>query len=148
MPYCKARILKIRLYIQTCFRTLHSPLYQKEFQKKSLSPLIYSVRIPVFNSNKDSTVRHHILILRNKLDNYYRNEGKKINSDWLSLKDIMRFNHTFKIEHPKILDRIISSLKRWEVVVIVILLFINLFVIFRQNQCKLSLIRSSNTVFC
>jgi hypothetical protein len=29
-----------------------------------------------FNSNKDSTVRYHIHMLRKKLDNYYKNEGK------------------------------------------------------------------------
>ena len=31
---------------------------------------------PAFNSNKDSTVRYHMHMLRKKLDDYYRNEGK------------------------------------------------------------------------
>jgi hypothetical protein len=31
---------------------------------------------PSYNSNKDSTVRYHVHILRNKLESYYRQEGK------------------------------------------------------------------------
>jgi hypothetical protein len=31
---------------------------------------------PAFNSNKDSTVRYHMHMLRKKLDDYYKNEGK------------------------------------------------------------------------
>jgi len=115
MPYCKARILKIRLYIQTCFRTLHSPLYQKEFQKEITIAIDIFGKDSGFNSNKDSTVRHHILILRNKLDNYYRNEGKEDKFRLVIPKGHYEIQIIpSKIEHPKILDRIISSLKRWK----------------------------------
>ncbi|MGD0337151.1 MAG: hypothetical protein ABSB78_00015 [Bacteroidota bacterium] len=86
-----------------------------------------------FNSNKDSTVRHHILVLRNKLDEYYLNEGKKdkfrlvIPKGHYEIQIIQAANG-----QPKIENRFFSFLKRWEVVVILLLICINLFLIFRQ----------------
>ena len=135
------------------YSNLLSYLAQSTLSKKIPKEITIAIDIfgkdSGFNSNKDSTVRHHILILRNKLDNYYRNEGKEDKFRLVIPKGHYEIQIIpSKIEHPKILDRIISSLKRWEVVVIVILLFINLFVIFRQTSVKLSLIHSSNTVFC
>ena len=86
-----------------------------------------------FNSNKDSTVRHHILVLRNKLDNYYKNEGKDDNFRLVIPKGHYEIEIApVKKEKSKTLKRLLVSLKRWEVAVIVILLFINLFIIFRQ----------------
>jgi hypothetical protein len=90
---------------------------------------------PGFNSNKDSTVRHHILVLRDKLDSYYKNEGKEDKFRLVIPKGHYEIQIvSAKNEHPKILNRLLSSLKRWEVAVIVILLFINLFIIFRQTN--------------
>jgi hypothetical protein len=85
-----------------------------------------------FNSNKDSTVRHHILVLRDKLDNYYKNEGKEDKFRLIIPKGHYEIQLIpSRNEKPKILNRLISSLKRWEVAVIIILLIINLFFIFR-----------------
>src|SRR4030042_2802502 len=78
---------------------VHSILESKEFRdspvyKNLLSYLVEStlsnnvpkeitIAIDVFgkdanfNANKDSTVRYHIHILRKKLDEYYRNEGRE-----------------------------------------------------------------------
>jgi hypothetical protein len=87
-----------------------------------------------FNSNKDSTVRHHILMLRNKLDSYYQNEGK----DEIFRLVIPKGHYEIQIisaknGQPKTLDRLIASLRRWEVAVILVLLLFNFFMIFHQT---------------
>jgi len=117
------------------YSNLLSYLAQSTLSKKIPKEITIAIDIfgkdSSFNSNKDSTVRHHILILRSKLDNYYKNEGKE---DTFRLV-IPKGHYEIQIipsknEHPRILNRLISSLKRWEVAVIIILLFINLFFIF------------------
>ncbi len=86
-----------------------------------------------FNSNKDATVRSHILILRNKLDGYYINEGKEDKFRLIIPKGHYEIQIVrFKINHLKILNSIVSFLKRWEIIVILILLLINFYFIFRQ----------------
>ena len=119
------------------YSNLLSYLTQATLSKKIPKEITIAIEIfgkdSSFNSNKDSTVRHHILILRNKLDSYYENEGKEdkfrlvIPKGHYEIQIIPKKN-----ERPKILTRIISSLKRWEVIVILVLLFINLFIILRQ----------------
>ncbi|MGA3287028.1 MAG: hypothetical protein ABSD46_06360 [Bacteroidota bacterium] len=121
------------------YSNLLSYLAQSTLSKKIPKEITIAIDIfgkdAGFNSNKDSTVRHHILILRNKLDSYYKNEGKEDKFRLVIPKGHYEIQIIpSKIEHPKILNRIISSLKRWEVAVIVVLLFINLFVIFRQTS--------------
>jgi hypothetical protein len=100
-----------------------------------------------FNSNKDSTVRHHILVLRNKLDNYYKNEGKEDKFRLVIPKGHYEIQVVpSKDERPKRWNRLISSLKRWEVVVILFLLVINLFIILRQNNTN-TLVSASQTPY-
>jgi hypothetical protein len=121
------------------YSNLLSYLTQSALSKKIPKEITIAIDIfgkdTTFNSNKDSTVRHHILILRSKLDNYYKNEGNKEKFRLV----IPKGHYEIQIvpstkEHPKRLNRLISSLKRWEVAVIVVLVFINLFMIFRQTN--------------
>ena len=108
------------------YSNLLSYLTQATLSKKIPKEITIAIEIfgkdSSFNSNKDSTVRHHILILRNKLDSYYENEGKEdkfrlvIPKGHYEIQIIPKKN-----ERPKILTRIISSLKRWEVIVILVL---------------------------
>ncbi|MBN1780163.1 hypothetical protein JW948_03490 [bacterium] len=57
--------------------------YLVEAAEKDCIPKEITIAIDVFgkaasfNSNKDSTVRYHIHMLRKKLESYYKNEGKK-----------------------------------------------------------------------
>lgn len=119
------------------YSNLLSYLTQSTLSKKIPKEITIAIDIfgkdSSFNSNKDSTIRHHILILRDKLDSYYKNEGKEDKFRLIIPKGHYEIQLIPSInEHPKILNRLISSLKRWEVAVIIILLFINLFFIFRQ----------------
>jgi len=119
------------------YSNLLSYLTQSTLSKKIPKEITIAIDIfgkdSSFNSNKDSTVRHHILMLRDKLDSYYKNEGKEDKFRLIIPKGHYEIQRIPSInEHPKILNRFISSLKRWEVAVIIILLFINLFFIFRQ----------------
>ena len=121
------------------YSNLLSYLAQSTVSKKIPKEITIAIEIfgkdSNFNSNKDSTVRHHILILRNKLDNYYKNEGKEDKFRLVIPKGHYEIQVVAaKNEKPKILNRLISSLNRWEVVVIVILLFINLFFLYRQTN--------------
>jgi hypothetical protein len=124
-----------------------SPLYSKllsylvESTQSKKIPKEITIAIDIFskdssfNSNKDSTVRHHILMLRDKLDNYYKNEGKEEKFRLVIPKGHYEIQTIpSKNEHPKFLNRLVSSLKRWEVAVIAILLFINLFILFRPTS--------------
>ncbi len=90
-----------------------------------------------FNTNKDSTVRYHVHILRNKLENYYKNEGKEdkirlvIPKGHYEMKFISQ-----KTQYPKLYKQVISSLKRWEIVLIIFLIFLNIYFIYRQFFLK------------
>ncbi len=86
-----------------------------------------------FNSNKDSTVRYHIHMLRKKLDDYYENESK---GDEIRLF-IPKGHYEIKFISSKIQElqksnQVISFLKRWEIVTILLLLFLNFYLIYRQ----------------
>jgi hypothetical protein len=121
------------------YSNLLSYLTQSSLSKKIPKEITIAIDIfgkdSSFNSNKDSTVRHHILVLRDKLDNYYKNEGKEDKFRLVIPKGHYEIQLiASKNEQLKILNRLILSLKRWEVIVIVILLFINLFFIFRQTN--------------
>jgi len=123
------------------YSNLLSYLTQSTLSKKIPKEITIAIDIfgkdSNFNSNKDSTVRHHILMLRDKLDSYYKNEGKEDKFRLIIPKGHYEIQLIPSInEHPKILNRLISSLKRWEVAVIIILLFINLFFIFRLPSVK------------
>jgi hypothetical protein len=91
-----------------------------------------------FNSNKDSTVRHHILVLRNKLDNYYINEGK---DDKFRLV-IPKGHYEIQIapspqQQSKNGNRFIAAVKHWEAAVIILLLFVILYLVFRPTNAPL-----------
>jgi hypothetical protein len=93
-----------------------------------------------FNSNKDSTVRHHILILRNKLDNYYKNEGKDdkfrlvIPKGHYEIQFLPAKNHHSKLTAARTL-----LLKYWQSGLIIVLSFILLYFIYlRTNGTLLS----------
>jgi hypothetical protein len=125
------------------YSKLLSYLTQSTLSKKIPKEITIAIDIfgkdSSFNSNKDSTVRHHIHVLRNKLDNYYQNEGKE---DKFKLI-IPKGHYEIQVVSSKngrlnIIDRIFSSLKRWEVAVIISLAFIILFLIFRQYSIESS----------
>ncbi|RPI05979.1 MAG: hypothetical protein EHM64_04655 [Ignavibacteriae bacterium] len=88
-----------------------------------------------FNSNKDSTVRHHILVLRNKLDNYYKNEGKDdkfrlvIPKGHYEIQFLPANNH-----HSKLTARLTVLSKYWQSGLIFILSFIILYFIYLQTN--------------
>jgi hypothetical protein len=112
----------------------HSTLSKKIPKETTIAIDIFG-KDSSFNSNKDSTVRHHILMLRDKLDNYYKNEGKEEKFRLVIPKGHYEIQLIpLRNEKPKILNRFIDSLKRWEVSVIVILISINLFLIFYQTK--------------
>ena len=88
-----------------------------------------------FNSNKDSTVRYHIHMLRKKLDGYYKNEGKR---DKIRL--VIPKGH-YEIKFVPVKDRGNRSerwftifLKRWQLVFLIILLFSNFYWILRLGR--------------
>ncbi|NQT25153.1 hypothetical protein HQ585_07355, partial [candidate division KSB1 bacterium] len=87
-----------------------------------------------FNSNKDSTVRYHVHTLRNKLEKYYKNEGKEdkvrlvIPKGHYEIKFVASNDRMFQKS-----DRVISFLKRWEIVTIILLLLINSYLIYRTT---------------
>lgn len=80
-----------------------------------------------FNSNKDSTVRYHIHVLRKKLDAYYKNEGKTdrykiiIPKGHYEIKYIASKNRLFDYT-----QKLIPIFQRKEVIVIIILLLLNI----------------------
>ena len=85
-----------------------------------------------FNSNKDSTVRYHIHMLRKKLEQYYKNEGKDdkyrivIPKGHYEIKYISSKTKTYaKYTH------LISILRKKETIIILLLLAINLFLVYR-----------------
>jgi hypothetical protein len=88
-----------------------------------------------FNSNKDSTVRHHIFALRSKLDNYYKNEGIEDKFRLVIPKGRYEIQFVFsKIQYAKLLTHIIPLLRHWKLAVIFILLIVNLYTIYYQTN--------------
>ena len=85
-----------------------------------------------FNSNKDSTVRHHIFALRNKLDTYYLNEGKEdklrlvIPKGRYEIQFISPKNH-----YSKAYNRFIPLMRHWKLASIVFLILINIYLVYR-----------------
>jgi hypothetical protein len=88
-----------------------------------------------FNSNKDSTVRHHIFALRNKLDSYYQNEGKEeklrlvIPKGRYEIQFISSKNHYSRVVHY--FDPLV---RHWKLAVFIILVLMNLFIFYRQTS--------------
>ena len=86
-----------------------------------------------FNSNKDSTVRYHVHALRNKLDRYYKNEGKNekirvvIPKGHYEIKFVTANADCFRDS-----GNTLSFLKRWEIVTILLLILMNIFLVYRQ----------------
>jgi len=101
-----------------------------------------------FNSNKDSTVRHHILVLRNKLDNYYKNEGKEDKFRLVIPKGHYEIQFVpSNTQQPKIIGRFISIGKHWELAVIVALLCVLLALLYHQSNYNLISSSSQNAYF-
>ncbi|MBN1998359.1 hypothetical protein JW935_12450 [candidate division KSB1 bacterium] len=73
-----------------------------------------------FNSYKDSTVRYHVYILRKKLENYYKNEGKGDNKRLFIPKGHYEINF-IKVKKFKPVQ-LIAFLRRWEILVNIVLL--------------------------
>ncbi|MFC1569179.1 hypothetical protein ACFL4L_02985 [bacterium] len=90
-----------------------------------------------FNSNKDSTVRYHIHILRKKLDDYYKNDGKKdkirliIPKGHYEIKFISMRNGDAQ---PSNLFNLFS--KHWKILLILIILVSNLIWILYLNGLR------------
>lgn len=90
-----------------------------------------------FNSNKDSTVRYHVHVLRNKLNKYYENEGKEdkirlmIPKGHYEIKFVSSGDQN--LQKP---NAVLSFLKRWETVLILILIVLNLILILNRNDRK------------
>ena len=88
-----------------------------------------------FNSNKDSTVRHHIFALRNKLENYYKNEGKEEKLRLIIPKG--RYEIQFvssSIHTSKLLNYLSTLIKQWKIATIITLLIINFYSIYRLTK--------------
>jgi hypothetical protein len=136
--------------VQTILRSKEfkdSPVYKnllKYLADATLSnsiPKEISIAIDVFgkdaafNSNKDSTVRYHIHMLRKKLNDYYRTEGK---SDKIKL--VIPTGHyeinfiSARTLTAKISRLSISLLKNWREIVIIVLILFVLFLLFHQTQ--------------
>jgi hypothetical protein len=120
-----------------------SPVYQKlltylvEAYLCNQIPKEVTVAIEVFgkdtsyNSNKDSSVRYHVHVLRKKLAYYYKNEGK---ADATRLvipvgHYEIQFANAEKESHSSS-NKFFSFLKQWAMVIILLLLVLNLFFIF------------------
>jgi len=100
-----------------------------------------------FNLNKDATVRYHIHILRKKLDDYYKDEGKADEIRLIIPKGHyeVQYIDTKDQKAPKY-NRIVSYLKRWEVAIILFLLLLNIYLLYRQiysNRLSLSPLTSN-----
>ena len=86
-----------------------------------------------FNSNKDSTVRYHIHILRKKLDNYYKNEGKSDKIRLIIPKGHYEVKYIYtKSQSIQKYHQIVTFVKRWEVIVISLLFLLNIYLFYRQ----------------
>ncbi len=116
-------------------------LVESTLSKKIPKEITIAIEIfgkaPDFNSNKDSTVRYHILILRNKLENYYANEGK---SDAVRLL-IPKGHYEIKfmprvIRTASLFKNAVSALKRREWIVIFLLLLVIGCLISRQSRYR------------
>ena len=100
-----------------------------------------------FNSNKDSTVRYHMHMLRKKLEEYYKDEGKSDKCRVVIPKG--HYEIKFLPSKSKKFDKyhnIITSLKRTEILLIILLLVINLLLaywIIHINQSKPALQREN-----
>lgn len=134
------------------YSNLLSYLAQSTLSKKIPKEITIAIDIfgkdASFNSNKDSTVRHHILILRNKLENYYKNEGK---NDKVRLA-VPKGHYELQIipfikEQPGLLTRYASFIKRWEIIAIIILIAINLLIMYRLTNINTSPITHQTPYF-
>jgi len=117
------------------YRNLLSYLIAATREKKTPKEVTIAIDVfakaPTFNVNKDSTVRYHMHQLRNKLDNYYQNEGK---DDRIRL-NIPKGHYEVEFVSPRVRRRkwfhIVGKVARWEVAVILLLGLTNLFFIQR-----------------
>lgn len=87
-----------------------------------------------FNSNKDSTVRHHIFALRNKLDGYYLNEGKEDKVRIVIPKGRYEIQFVSSNNHAsKFYQRVRPFIKHWQLTVIFVLILVNLYILYRES---------------
>jgi len=85
-----------------------------------------------FNSNKDSTVRYHIHTLRGKLENYYKNEGKSEKIQLVIPKGHYEIEFVSSRGPQKLLlDWLIKTFKRWEIILLTVLIIVNFSLILR-----------------
>jgi len=86
-----------------------------------------------FNSNKDSTVRYHVHMLRKKLDEYYQNEGSDDKFRIVIPKGRYEIQYeTHRFPYRAEFRKAVSFLNRWEVVIILLLLVLNLYLVYNQ----------------
>jgi len=117
------------------YRNLLSYLITATLEKKTPKEITIAIDVfgkaPSFNLNKDSTVRSHMHNLRNKLDNYYQNDGK---GDKIRL-NIPKGHYEVEFVSPKIkrqrAAQFIRRFARWEFAVILLLAASNLFFVRR-----------------
>jgi hypothetical protein len=124
------------------YSNLLSYLTQSTLSKKIPKEITIAIEVfgkdSSFNSNKDSTVRHHILVLRNKLENYYKNEGGEDKFRLVIPKGHYEIQFVpANTQHSKIFNHLIALLNHWEIAVIIILSFIILYFIYRQSNLNL-----------
>lgn len=81
-----------------------------------------------FNSNKDSTVRYHIHMLRKKLDDYYKKEGKKDKIRLVIPKGHYEIKFTSCGNGNNIgFSTLLSLIRHWKVIFIITLLVGNVY---------------------
>jgi len=86
-----------------------------------------------YNSNKDSTVRYHVHILRKKLDDYYRNEGREDKIRLVIPKghyeiEFVAFKgkYLLKTAAPALL------LQRWKTIVVFFIIALNVYLLYHR----------------
>ena len=116
-------------------------LYLLESNLSNKIPKEITVAIDVFgkdssfNSNKDSTVRYHIHMLRKKLSDYYKSEGRNDKTRLIIPKGHYEIKYTpGKIHAVPKSDIVVSSRRPWQVIVILILLALVFYFLYRQSS--------------
>jgi hypothetical protein len=127
-------------------------LYLFHHNLSKTSPKETSIAIDVFgknsdfNSNKDSTVRSHVHMLRNKLNQYYRTAGRNEKIQLVIPKGHYKVEFIGRKTRPDGFLRLAAaSLKRWETAAIVLLTLTSAFLLILQirSSRNASFFRSS-----
>jgi hypothetical protein len=86
-----------------------------------------------YNSNKDSTVRYHVHILRRKLDDYYRNEGREDKIRLVIPKGHYEIEFVaFKGKQHIKAAATALLLQRWKIIVVVFIMALNVYLLYHQ----------------